>query len=291
MPRLLLAFLLMVSLLATLMAQQPKGPLGAESAAALYEKGMNALMGTGISHHDVQALDYIRRSAQAGYGPAQVALGYFEETGSLTAREPQEAAQDYRKAALHGDRLAQWVLGRLYYTGDAAPIRDLNEAEKWLKQAASQGDPFGAHVLGVVRLERQDYPSAAKWFRAAAEQGLPQAQQQLGLLLKDGRGVPADKFEAYVWLLLSLEEGGRGEHRETAARTAAVGGAPADIGDVLNRLEADLGTAQTEQAKSRVRELQASVSRAVTAHGCTGWPGEFDAIPATPPPDLHKFCR
>jgi hypothetical protein len=37
--------------------------------------------------------------------------------------------------------------------------------------------------------------------------------------------------------------------------------------------------------------MERSVTRSVTAHGCTGWPGEFDAIPAPPPPDLQRFCR
>jgi hypothetical protein len=59
----------------------------------------------------------------------------------------------------------------------------------------------------------------------------------------------------------------------------------------LQSLEAELGTNQVEQAKTKARQMERSVSRSVNAHGCTGWPGEFGVIPAPPPPDLQRFCR
>jgi TPR repeat protein len=107
----------------------------------------------------------------------------------------------------------------------------------------------------------------------AAEQGLPQAQYRLALLLKEGKGVNQDKFEAYVWLLVSFEAGFR------AAATD------------LSFLEADLGSTQLERAKIKARERERSVSRTIVAHGCTGWSGEFKDIPAPPPPDIQRFCR
>ena len=110
-------------------------------------------------------------------------------------------------------------------------------------------------------------------FRKAAEQGLPQAQEQLAKLLQGGQGVPQDKFEAYVWMLVSSDAGNR------------------RIASDLQALEADLGTTQVEQAKAKAREMEGSVTRSVAAHGCTGWPGEFDTVPAPPPPDLQRFCR
>lgn len=241
------------------------------NATQLYEKGMNALIGAGPSRNDLNAVDYIRRSAELGYAPAQVTLGYFYDTGSVLAREPDQAAAWYRKAALQDDSLAEWLLGREILLG--VGIRDLNEASDWLQKAARRGDPFAQYLLGQIRLERNDYPKAAEWFGKAANQGLPQAQQQLGLLLKQGRGVSEDKFEAYMWLLLSFN----------AANTP--------VANDLQELEAALGSTQVEQAKSKAREMEKTVTRAVVARGCTGWPGEFDAVPAPPPPDLQRFCR
>ncbi len=242
-------------------------------APRLYERGMNALTGTGPSHNDQTALDLLRRSADLGYAPAQTALGYFYDTGSLVSSQPGLAADLYRKAAQQDDRLGDWLLGRLYLTG-AGLVRDDMLAAKTLQKAADQGDPFGQYLLGTVRLQRSEYAEAAKWFQKAAEQGLPQAQQQLGMLLRQGQvGISQDKFEAYVWLLISYDTGNR------------------TAGGDLALLEADLGSTKVEEAKSKARDMEQTVSRVINARGCTGWPGEFDSIPAPPPPDIQRYCR
>jgi tetratricopeptide (TPR) repeat protein len=243
------------------------------SATELFGKGMNALVGSSATRSGANAIEYFHRSAELGYAPAQVVLGYLYETGRATTADPREAFDWYRKAAQQDDPLAQWLAGRIIYAG-AVLGRDLNEASGFLQSSADHGNPFGEYLLGQIKLERQDYPSAASWFRKAAQQGLPQAQEQLAKLLRDGRGVAAsDKFEAYVWMLIS---GNAGNQR---------------VASDLRALEADLGTSQVEQAKARAREMESSVTRSVAAQGCTGWPGEFDVIPAPPPPDLQRFCR
>jgi uncharacterized protein len=243
------------------------------SATELFGKGMNALVGSSATRSGANAIEYFRRSADLGYAPAQVVLGYLYETGRDTTADPRGAFEWYKKAAQQDDPLAQWLAGRIIYAG-AVPGRDLNEASGFLQSSADHGNPFGEYLLGQIKLERQDYPNAAAWFRKAAEQGLPQAQEQLAKLLRDGRGVAAtDRFEAYVWMLVSNSAGNR------------------RVASDLQALEADLGTNQVEQAKAKAREMEGSVSRSVAAHGCTGWPGEFDVIPAPPPPDLQRFCR
>ena len=209
----------------SLFAQTTAGP----SAAQLYEKGMNALTGTGVSRNDLNATDYIRRSAELGYAPAQVTLGYFYETGTTLAHNPTQAAHWYRKAAEQGDVLGEWLLGRAIFNGETA-MRDLNEASDWLGKAADHNDPFSQYLLGLIRLERNEYGQAAESFRKAAYQGLPQAQQELGQLLKEGRGVDVDKFDAYVWLLVSFDAGNNA--------------AAAD----LQQLESELGSNLVEQA-------------------------------------------
>jgi len=242
------------------------------NAPQLFDQGMNALMGSRVTRSDLNAIEYFHRSADLGFAPAQVVLGYLFETGRATPVNAREALDWYKKAAQQDDPLAQWLAGRMIYAG-SVPGRDLNDAISFLQSAADHGDPFGEYLLGKVKLERQDYPNAAAWFGKAAQQGLPQAQAQLATLLRDGQGVAQDKFEAYVWMLVSNDAGNR------------------RIGSDLQTLEAELGTNRVEQAKTKAREMERSVTRSVTAHGCTGWPGEFDAIPAPPPPDLQRFCR
>jgi len=241
------------------------------NAPQLYEKGMSSLMGVSISRNALNAVDYLRRSAELGYAPAQVVLGYFYDTGSLVPQDSGQAADLYKKAARQDDRLADWLLGRLYYTGNGIP-RDLNAAESWLQRAASQGDPFGQYLLGQVRLERNDYSKAAGWFRKAALQGLPQAQAQLGELFKQGQGVTEDRFEACVWLLVSFDTG-----NQTVAPDLAA-------------LEGELGSNRVDEARYKARDLEQTVSRAVVSRGCD-WPGAFDPVPTPPPPDIQRFCR
>jgi TPR repeat protein len=265
----LLTFCLMLAPLSAV-AQMPTVGL---DAPRLFEKGMNALTGLGESHNDRDAADFFRRSADLGYAPAQVVLGYFYETGTIVTQEPAQAAEWYRRASKQDDRLGDWLLGRLYYTGTGLP-RDLDQAALGFQKAASQGDPYGQYLLGMVKLERNEYAKAADWFRRASMQGMPQAQQQLGQLLRQGRqDVTVDKFEAYVWFLVSFNAGNQA------------------VASDLQQLEGELSSAQVGQAKTKARDLEQTVTRAVVARGCTGWPGEFSAVPAPPPVDLQTFCR
>ena len=150
--------------------------------------------------------------------------------------------------------------------------RDLNAAQSWLQKSANQGDPFGQYLLGMVLLERNDYSKAGDSFQKAATQGLPQAQQQLGELLKQGHGVNQDKFEAYVWLLVSFDAGNQA------------------VAADLSALEGDLGSNRVEEAKTKARDLERSVSRAVVSRGCD-WVGALDPVPTPPTPDVQRFCR
>src|SRR5262249_45565367 len=146
------------------------------------------------------------------------------------------------------------------------------DGEKWLAQAANADDPFGAYRL-ALSIDEIDHATATKYLRQAATQGLPFAQYKLALALRDGTGTTVNKAEAYVWFLLSLDAG---------VRNAAV---------AVQALEAELGTTQIEQRKSKTRELQSRVTRSAAAHSCTGWSGELSEIPTPPPLEIERFCK
>jgi TPR repeat protein len=263
-----LVIALVTALAATLaLAQGP--PLNA-TPEQLFDAGMNALAGSVSARNNLSALDYFRRSADQGYAPAQVVMGYFADTGTILAVNASDAADWYRKAVDQGDPLAQWLLGRLYVLGSGLPS-DYAMGQKTLTPAAEQGNPFAALLLGRILLDR-DYTQAPKWFRVAAEQGLPAAQFRYATALRDGRGIPQDRIEAYVWFLIASD-----------------GGYPAS--NELSALDGLLSPDQTDRAKQQARKLEESVSRPVAAHGCTGWEGELNEIPTPPPPRLQHFCR
>lgn len=240
--------------------------------SALFDKGMNALTGSSASRSGANAIEYFRRSAELGFAPAEVVLGYFYETGVNTTADPREALELYKKAAQQGDPLAQWLTGRMIYLGEAG-TRDLNEAANWLEKSSSQNDPFAQYLLGKIAFERGHFDRSAELFRKAADQGLPVAQLQLAVQLRDGQGVPRDVVEAYAWMLASYDNGQR------------------SIATNLQALEAELSSTQLELAKTKAREFETSTNRSAMAHGCTGWRGEFDDIATPPPPDIQRFCR
>jgi TPR repeat protein len=263
-----LCFALVVNIALAAPAQGP--PLNG-TPEQLFDAGMNALSGSAGTRNDLAAVDYFRRSAQKGYGPAQVVLGYLYDTGQIVVRDTSQATDWYRKAADAGDPLAQWLLGRLYVAGAGLP-QDYAAAQKWLTLSANQKNPFAAYLLGGILSER-DFTKAPHWFQVAAEQGLPQAQYAYAWTLKEGRGIEQDRVRAYTWFLLAME-----------------GGYPAAQND-LGLLEGVLSRDQIDQAKTDARRLEESASRSVAAHGCTGWDGEFSEMPAPPPPKIPKFCR
>ena len=243
------------------------------SPESLYEHGMDAISGAGPSRSDRDAIEYFRRSAEAGYGPAQVALGYFFETGTVTAGSQSQAVDWYRKAANQGDVLAQWMLGRSYFNGGGIQ-QDFSVAQKWLKPAADQGNPFAAYYLARILADR-DYTKAPAMYKVAADQGLPPAQYYYAKALKDGRGIELDRFNAYVWFLVAFDAGYSAAQRDLAEL---------DGGGFLT-------TAQIADAKGKARELEQTVIRAVAARGCTGWEGELNEFPSPPPVRLQRFCR
>jgi uncharacterized protein len=242
------------------------------SPEALYDRGVDAITGVGTSRNDSLGVDYFRRSADRGYGPAQIALAYYYEAGTVPAGTPSQAVELYRKAAQQGDPLAGWLAGRSYFLGSGVP-RDLDAAQKWLKLSADQNNAYGAYYLGRLMADR-DYTKAPKLYKIAADQGLPQAQYFYAKTLKDGRGIAQDRFTAYIWY--------------TIAADAGYVAANADLGE-LNR--SDLTPDQISQAHAKAHDMEQVVIRAVSARGCSGWEGEFDEFPTPPPPKLQRFCH
>lgn len=260
------AILLLGSALASAQSSSPD---------ALYERGVDAITGVGETRNDKLGVDYFHRSADLGYGPAQIALGYYYETGLVTPVNQGNAGQLsldlYKKAAQQGDPLAAWMAGRRYFLGIGVE-KDLDAAKKWFKIAADQNSAYGAYYLGRVMAER-DPGKAPALYKIAADQGLPQAQYFYGKALKEGKGIAADPFEAFVWLFISSDAG-----YEAA-------------GADLNQARSHLLAGEIERAGTKARDMEQVVIRAVSARGCSGWDGEFAEFPTPPPPNLQRFCR
>jgi TPR repeat protein len=121
-----------------------------------------------------------------------------------------EAVKWYRKAAEQGNAVGQNNLGIMYSTGKGVDW-DYSEAINWYRKAAEQGYAVGQNNLGYMyhtgKGVDRDYSEAINWYRKAAEQGYGRSQAVLGLFYRDGLGVDEDHDEARKWLQKSVDHG------------------------------------------------------------------------------------
>ena len=127
------------------------------------------------------------------------------------AAGPSSSIQRLRMQAERGNLEAQFALARVYDLGRDVP-KDKTEAIRWYRLAATQGDAFAQNALGDNYWEGTGVPKddreAVRWWQRAADKGFAPAQHSLGKILAGGgQGVPADKSQAYMWLMLSAAQG------------------------------------------------------------------------------------
>ena len=87
---------------------------------------------------------------------------YFRGDG--VSRRSYEALQWMRRSAQNGFLPAQKAVGRLYMTGLEEMGQDLAEARSWLSLAASRGDAEARRWLPQIeQAERPIRPSSSGW--------------------------------------------------------------------------------------------------------------------------------
>lgn len=129
---------------------------------------------------------------------------YFKYKGGNDVRvEPtpiennNETAKEYNKK------------GDLYFGK-----KDYNEALKWYRKSAEQGNALGQCILGRIYTDglgrvNQDYDEALKWSRKSAEQGNADAQCNLGHMYIYGYGVTPDREQAKYWWVKACSNGNK----------------------------------------------------------------------------------
>ena len=193
--------------------------------------------GRGVQEDKKQALLWLHKAADQGHEKAIAALEKVSSSrdnpkvlfrrgvASYDSGEYGRAAEFFRRAAEQGYCDAQLNLGVMYKTGTGVPQSD-DEAEKWFRQAADQGNSDAIELLkkleakknaqpdpqelldqGVAHYRAKQYPQAADYFRQASELGSRVAQFNLGLLYRKGEGVPKSDAEAAKWYQMAAQQG------------------------------------------------------------------------------------
>ena len=165
----------------------------------MYQNGFG-----GVAKDYQEALKWYRKAVDQGNSRAQYNLGLMYIYGLGVAKDRAEARKWFQKAADQGHKDAESQLrelgvvsfspsspasvvdyakkGDAYYYGDGVP-RNYEEAVKWYKMAAEQGDASAQSLLGhlykIGRGVASDYEQAIKWYKKAADQGHEGAKKEL----------------------------------------------------------------------------------------------------------------
>lgn len=118
------------------------------------------------------------------------------------------AFDEFKPLALGGDAAAQYRLGVMYANGQGV-AKDEQQAAAWYLKAAVQDDSRAQFAIAEMYNKGQGVPlnkkQAATWYIEAADHGYPKAQYTVGLMYAKGEGVPQDYVIAYKWLSLAGE--------------------------------------------------------------------------------------
>ena len=144
-------------------------------AASQYELGKMYHHAEGIAKNLFEAAEWYRKAANLGYRDAQFSLSYtIEEGGAILDR--LEAMAWLHKAAEGGYGVAQRCLGDRYFWGDGVP-RDRTQGMAWYLKATEQRDCGAIYKLARMYAEgeglevSQDLAKAALWYRKAVDSG------------------------------------------------------------------------------------------------------------------------
>jgi TPR repeat protein len=133
------------------------------------------------------------------YEWAQNTLGEMYQYGWGVTKDYEEAVRWYKEAAKQGNSLAQNNLGWMYQNG-LGLTQDYVEAVRWYRKAAERGNAEAQNNLGYMYQYGlgvlHDYAEALRWYTKAAEQGNAEAQYRLGWMYQNGWGVAKDYEEA-----------------------------------------------------------------------------------------------
>ena len=157
------------------------------------------------------AMDRVIKMVNAGNPTALAILGLRALDGTNGARvNLQDAVKFLTQAAEKGQAVAQYRLGTLYERGQGVPA-DSAKAMHWYEMAANQGNRKAMHNLAVAYAGgvagKKNMTEAARWFARAAALGLSDSQFNLAVLYERGDGVPQSLADAYKWYSVAAAGG------------------------------------------------------------------------------------
>jgi len=152
--------------------------------------------GYGVKRCDSTAAYWARRSAELGNADGQNTFGQYLHKGIGIARNDSAAFNWFLRAAEQGHNLAQNSLANLYVIGEGIQ-KDHAKAIEWYRKAAEQGNVDAQFNMGVAYSNGWGVSEdeAIKWLKLAAEQGDREAAAKLSKVL--AKATPASQINSF----------------------------------------------------------------------------------------------
>ena len=156
--------------------------------------------GDGVEIDYKEAIKWYEKAAEQGLTEALIELGFDYEFGELNLEINYEKSFDYyMEAAMKEDVAGQANIASLYMKGNGTEKNE-EEAIKWYKKAAEQGDYHSEYAIGqYYECEGNDIKLAIEWYRKAAEQGYVDVQMKMKNCYENGEGLEKDLTQAFEW--------------------------------------------------------------------------------------------
>ncbi len=180
-------------------------------ADAQFDLGQMHGAGRGTEQDYAEAYKWYQLAAEQGLAVAQASIGAMYQYGLGIMPDDTQAMKWYSYAAKQGLAVAQYLLASMYSDSEG-DTQDYAEEEKWARRAAEQGNAQAQVLLGAIYAKGPDVyrdgAEAVKWVRRAAEWGnAADAQAGLGGMYFDGKSVPQNYKEAYIWISIAVANG------------------------------------------------------------------------------------
>lgn len=154
-------------------------------AEAQFDLAGGYMNGNGVEKDPAEGMRWLRKAAEQGYSKAQYLLGYCCLFGEGIEPDLDEAESWYLKSAKQGNMDAEFALADFYHRYDATP--NLTNAVFWYRKAAEHGHVKAQYLLGNCYRDGDgvevDNDEALKWYKKAATQGDDEAKRQMQYML------------------------------------------------------------------------------------------------------------
>uniref|UniRef100_A0A7S2W194 PDZ domain-containing protein n=1 Tax=Rhizochromulina marina TaxID=1034831 RepID=A0A7S2W194_9STRA len=188
----------------------PPSPM--DAGKQMYDLACRYRLGEGVEQDTQLSIEFLARAADAGYPPAQVALGnLYENDPDLSAENVEKTAQLYQAAADKGNHKALFFLGKLCLSGKGVK-EDQGKGVELLRRAADSGIAEAHFKLaelydhGIFGLDQSE-AKAVQHVETAADLGLVAAQYELGHRFANGQGIRLDYRRAATYFLRAASQG------------------------------------------------------------------------------------